>query len=634
MAKVSARGGGVYAELLEEVANALREGRKVNRKIGDIGKVFIDRQLPYLCVYRNDGSRQDWGTEHLILGESSYLTASGSEKDLEIVNKLVNVIATELGSLFGTFLVVEVWSGEEVQHTDNEPLGKADFQVFIPSGQPAVQYLHTLAKHLSLLELDGIYSGVSMVSARKIAPDGLKPVLSSRQQTDLNTHIIGLEVAPIYRDSSNGEEFPSVLERLQDRLTKVLERTFFDFLKTETTICPPNYLALGQRSIVQSVWQVDRMLSEVADIIDFLLLVTPTNAGQAQDEFRKSLYQRAPVFLYHPAPFNPIILKRQLWKTPIERIEDPTLAHLFREQLEDIDSRISMIAERGTRNFLYSSLKLYEKPDKSLVDLAKKILRKCHDPSGDESVHKLLSPKEFAKMAEDELEYYRSVCPDLKAKVHIRQDVPGVLVSGGDLLIGADRRVSRRRAYALISHEVGTHILTNYNGKKQRFTQLSAGLPGYDELQESLAVMGEYLVDGLTGGRLRTLAARVMCVHWMVDGADFVEVYRNLTKDYDFNPHVAFTITMRVFRSGGFTKDVVYLRGLTKLVEQIKNGLQLELIFTGKFGLEHLPIVRELMYRKILVEPQVMPRYVKDPSFDERLQKIRDGLSILEMVSE
>src|SRR5690606_16901151 len=117
-----------------------------------------------------------------------------------------------------------------------EPLGKADFQVFIPSGQPAVQYLHTLAKHLSLLELDGIYSGVSMVSARKIAPDGLKPVLSSRQQTDLNTHIIGLEVAPIYRDSSNGEEFPSVLERLQDRLTKVLERTFFDFLKTETTI--------------------------------------------------------------------------------------------------------------------------------------------------------------------------------------------------------------------------------------------------------------------------------------------------------------------------------------------------------------------------------------------------------------
>ena len=33
----------------------------------------------------------------------------------------------------------------------------------------------------------------------------------------------------------------------------------------------------------------------------------------------------------------------------------------------------------------------------------------------------------------------------------------------------------------------------------------------------------------------------------------------------------AFTITMRVFRSGGLTKDAVYLRGLRELVDHLSH---------------------------------------------------------------
>ena len=41
-------------------------------------------------------------------------------------------------------------------------------------------------------------------------------------------------------------------------------------------------------------------------------------------------------------------------------------------------------------------------------------------------------------------------------------------------------------------------------------------------------MLAEYLVGGFTAGRLRQLAARVVAVHEMIDGAEFPEVHRGL----------------------------------------------------------------------------------------------------------
>ena len=232
-----------------------------------------------------------------------------------------------------------------------------------------------------------------------------------------------------------------------------------------------------------------------------------------------------------------------------------------------------------------------------------------------------------------ELEFYKKQHSDLPASVEIRDDVPGVLVSNGNLIIGKDRRVLANRAEALLSHEVGTHILTNYNGAAQPFRQLSAGLPGYDELQEPLAVLSEYLVGGLSNRRMRTLAARVLAVHWMVEGAPFAEVFKNFTKNFNLDKEIAFSITMRVFRGGGFTKDVVYLRGLISLLDHLLHGLDLELLYIGKFGLPYLPIIRELLWRNVLVPAKLKPHYFQSEEALNRLEKIRKGISVLELVA-
>src|SRR5690606_42034583 len=90
------------------------------------------------------------------------------------------------------------------------------------------------------------------------------------------------------------------------------------------------------------------------------------------------------------------------------------------------------------------------------------------------------------------------------------------------LIIIKQYKVSLTSAQSLIQHEVVTHIITYFNGKEQTFSLFRQGVPGYEQLQEGLAVLAEFLVGGLTNERLRTLAGRVVAVRTMLMGHSFV----------------------------------------------------------------------------------------------------------------
>jgi len=209
------------------------------------------------------------------------------------------------------------------------------------------------------------------------------------------------------------------------------------------------------------------------------------------------------------------------------------------------------------------------------------------------------------------------------------------MASRGHLLINKTIKIPVSRVEALIAHEVDTHIVTYYNGQAQPFRQLYVGLPNYDELQEGLAVLAEYLVGGLNRPRLRLLAARVVAAKSMIDGASFIDVFHQLNGTYNFEQKTAFTITMRIFRSGGLTKDAVYLRGLLKLLEYLKAGGELETLYIGKFGLEHLSLIKELQSRKILTPPPLRPHFLDNPESKERIKMLYSGnVTVLDLVEK
>jgi uncharacterized protein (TIGR02421 family) len=240
----------------------------------------------------------------------------------------------------------------------------------------------------------------------------------------------------------------------------------------------------------------------------------------------------------------------------------------------------------------------------------------------------------FARYADEEIERYRQACPTFQAKVQVTAEVNGLMVSHGRLLINSDLKLSKSRIGALLAHEVGTHLLTYYSGRLQPFQQLYAGLAGYEELQEGLAVLAEFLVGGLSRRRMRQLAARVVAVRCLTEGASFIETFRTLHRDYGFGQRGAYGITMRVFRGGGLTKDAVYLRGLGAVLRYLQKGDDLNPLFVGKLAIKHIPIIEELLYRDVLKPIPIMPRYLQDPAVAQRLGWLRAGKrTVVDLVS-
>ena len=626
--------GTITDDFITSVRERVVSGNPIRRKLQEYGRVHIDRQLPFICVFRHPPGAKDLGAQKLVMSEASYLIASGEKKLQKSLAKLIKELAESLTEIFGSFLLMEIWESNEVSNDGRLSPVQPTFRLYVPKRNTIPKAVTAFQKALQNMQIQKIRADVKVVEQVEISPPGLPVLIKSSVAKKMGCHVLGLQVKPIYRDSVSGELRPLVLQSLRRALSRVYKKSFYEFTHNYTTHRPPHYHSLGRRAMVKAVWTADQQLADISSGFDLLLGVTPTNANKAWNEFKRSKFQKAPVLIYRPLPIDPFLLKRRLFDIRIERLEDPALMHLFYDKQMELERMINLLAERGTRNFVYTSLQLYGRVDDELLSSAKDVLERVLPKRADEGNRSFLDAAAFAVQAEEEISYLRMTRPDIKSRVEIRDDIAGLMVSRGNLFIGNEVKILASRVAAALSHEVGTHILTYLNGQAQKFKHLYIGLPGYEELQEGLAVLSEYLVGGLSESRLRLLAARVMAVNSLLEGASFVEVFRELEGTYNFLHRTAFNITLRIFRGGGFTKDMVYLRGLIKLLDYLKKGGDLDILFVGKFALSHVGLIQELQLRHVLGPPPLRPSYLNNPKARERLGKVRNGITLLEIIKE
>ena len=70
------------------------------------------------------------------------------------------------------------------------------------------------------------------------------------------------------------------------------------------------------------------------------------------------------------------------------------------------------------------------------------------------------------------------------------------------------------------------------------------------------------------------------------------------------------------------------------LLDYLARGNDLEPLLVGKIGPQHVSIVKELQWRKVLSKPPLRPRYLDDPLAKERLERLRRGRSLMELIKE
>ena len=383
------------------------------------------------------------------------------------------------------------------------------------------------------------------------------------------------------------------------------------------------------RPDLASVAAIDRALTSIEREIDLLLNITPVNAADAWMDFERGGFSAAPALQSRPLAFEPDLLLRRLYELRIEEVDEPGLLGLLTEKRDEIARQITLLKDRDTTRFLHGSVQLFGDVGDQLVRDAHQLLEVIPDAAPSD---RRVTASAFAEAAQRELDHYAARYEGFAQQLELRTDISDLMVSHGRLLIPASANFRSRRVEALIHHEIGTHVLTYVNGARQPLQLLAVGLPGYEETQEGLGVLAEYLVGGLDPQRLRLLAARVVAVDRVIGGATFLELFEELHDSIGFPPKMAWNVAIRVARSGGLTKDVIYLRGITRVLEFASERKDLTPLLVGKLSLEHVPLIDDLIERGLLEPPWLTPRWLQMPEAAERLARVYDGATVLDLI--
>lgn len=608
-------------EKIAEIERKLEEKKFINLKWKNGDQLHLERPLPFLVVYRHPPGDVDEVIKRMVSNEASHLIVSEDNEEIfEVIKKLVAVLSAK----FGAFLLLEVWPDLILE----KPEWPA-FQIYGPADKLPAS-VEKLEKELRNLRFFIKRPEVEINASSRRCKEGQSCLLTEEALKKMECLNLGIGINPFYHNPATGENYPLLVRKFLVRLSKVFKQTFFDFVKIQTTQKVENYHALGRSHLNKSVWEVDQKLVSISDQINFLMLVTPVNSDEEWAEFKNNNFEKSPKFHYRLLPVDPDQLKRQLYNIPIEKVEDPTMNFLFRDKRFEIEKTLTMLSSRDTEGFLYNSLLLFGGVDEELLKVAEAILATVKEDEDREC--NWVYADDFAARANAEIAYFKQEWPDLEARVEINPNVIGLMVSQGVLYVGENATIAEDRVEALIQHEVGTHVLTYFNGKAQPLKQLYSGVPGYEELQEGLAVLSEYLVGGLNAARLRKLAARVLAVNASIKKESFTNTFKMLVEKHNFSAYTAFNITMRAYRGGGLTKDAVYLKGLIDLLKYLQKGKPLEPLYVGKITEAYLPIIQELQFRNILKPIPLKPRYLTNIAALEKIKTLQKGVTVFNLV--
>lgn len=595
----------------------------LRQRIGESGRAHIDRWLSFLVLHRSDDLRTSLA-RRVAINSPAYIVWSPNEDALALA--AVEAVADQLIGHTGRLLVVTL-DDQPVALRKRHSTELAPFvaEVGVSSDRQTGRAAAALEDALGSLEVDLRRCKVDRTPFAPSLPSEFERLLGSIEELGK----LGLRLPQIHRRHDGGL-FPGLSHDLAVGFGDALLRAACAFIDDGQSTAPPHYRALGRSAYLAAALKADRKLGRIARSFDFLLSISPIDTTIAMDRFLSDKGQNSPHFHYRPLTIDPDLTKRALYAIDLSSLEDPLLERLLAEKRREIDAQLTMLATRNTSAFRPASMFLYGAVDPHLLADARSILASTSRgvPSGPS-----IEAPQIATAARALIARYRAVDSSFDAEVQIRADVAGLLVSGGKLLIGSDSIMPEHRLEALLAHEVGVHLLTFFNGARQGLAIFRTGLAGYEGVQEGLGVFAEWASGGLTQTRFRLLAGRVVAVEAMQRGAEFIEVWRILRQDHGFTARGAFSITARVFRSGGLAKDAIYLQGFRAVVDLVVAGASLDPFWLGKIAPVHVPAITELLQRGLIGPPRFIPFFLADDAARERITRLRRTGPLHEMLA-
>lgn len=436
-----------------------------------------------------------------------------------------------------------------------------------------------------------------------------------------NTLVLPTEVKKVFMDEASGDVYPLVLEELKTNFKEAISETAAYFVRRYGKKKRTQKADILSSTISPEVLSLDKQLFSLCKNIETLNFINPVNLSAERNKFLKRNSYVQPSFTYKQLDINPYKFREQLYKLPVDSINDASISQLYRHVIDNLANKIDLLTSIGTDDFVYNSLKYYGEPDQKDMANAKFLLHLTSEPDFQD---------EIKLNANEAVDYFKAQASEwgLKCKVEKSSKIVAKAMVNNEkaqLLINKEASFSEKEAHAFAFHELGIHMLTTLNAKKHPLKVFSLGLPGNTYTQEGLALYSEYCSGSLTIKRLQTIALRVIAVQYMLAHRDFVKTYHALLNEFSLDKLTAFTLTTRVYRGGGFTKDYLYLKGFVDVLNLAKQG-SIDNLLVGKTGLLDFDITNELVERQMITKPTPLFNLDFAPSGNNILDFVVDSL--------
>jgi uncharacterized protein (TIGR02421 family) len=411
------------------------------------------------------------------------------------------------------------------------------------------------------------------------------------------TLVLPTEVKKVFMDETTGELFPIVLESIQVGLKQAFSATSAYFQRKVSAKSRVRRTDMLSTQIDSSVLNIDKTLFKLAKKIETLKYVNPTNLVRERTRFFSAPRRYKPNYRYRQLPVNANEFKHQLYKLPIEKISDPDLKGLYSDMIDKLSEKVDLLTCVGQDSFLYSSLKYHGRPEPSAIKNAQFLLY-----AGEmDELSQSEKSSSYAKMKLTEaasnwgMKCKITETTAIAAKAMVSSNPPTLFLNSG-------ASYGENEILRLIQHELGVHMATTLNAKRQPLSIFRLGLPGSTFTQEGLAILAEFKAGYMSLDRLKILSARVLAVDSMLKEQDFFQTYTYLTDELGIDHQLAFSMTTRVYRGGGFTKDHLYLTGFIQLLH-LSESRSISNLLIGKCSIEYHDLIDELVQRQWLTPP-------------------------------
>jgi len=376
--------------------------------------------------------------------------------------------------------------------------------------------------------------------------------------------------------------------------------------------------ALVRPTVKEDLRAIDKFLSQADEDLLLLKFVKPENLQEEWHRAEEDPYYN-PIFHYAPIGINLEEVEERLIALSLD---DSAPGILFKKKRRELLQRISLLKNRGNaRRFTEASSALYGVPTSVLLTAASSALRNRIACDIRPRPADMLTADKVAPMFEEVLTKYGLH----DWSVAIRDNlVARCTVGGQKIYLRRDARFSPANIQALIAHEIETHVLTAENGDHQPFGLFRRGFANYLDTQEGLAIYSQNRVlppyhDKRHGPERNILAVAFAMEH------SFAETRKYLVEELGYDQSKALNKTIDIKRGltnteepGGFTKGVVYYRGLRAIEQYLMQGGDLIKLFIGKIALEDLDLIAQIPNVKPAL---VIPAWLRGPLPEKKTVK-------------